>query len=51
MYTFPGEESEFQIKADFTLDNLNVDATLLYFLNMELEDTDIEFGAGEQSFH
>jgi hypothetical protein len=46
LYTFPGEGSEFQIVADLELDLNSIDATLLYFLNLELKKIRIEFGAG-----
>lgn len=44
--TFPGEDSEFFVRADFDLDVEVVSATLLYFLNITLEDISVEFGAG-----
>jgi len=49
LYTFPDEgESEFFIKADFAFDDPieSVDAKLLYFLKFELEEIDMQFGAG-----
>lgn len=46
LYTHPGEESELFIKADFTTPSIDVDAKLLYFLNLEMENAEIEFGGG-----
>lgn len=48
LYTFPQEDegSEFFIRADLSVDNLNIDAKLLYFLNVALNDALIQFGAG-----
>ena len=46
LYTFPDEGSEFEITADLKMEDINVNATLLYFLNMELTNAEIEFGVG-----
>ena len=51
LYTFPHidpseEESEFFVRADFNLPVSSMDAKLLYFLNLGLDDIDIAFGAG-----
>lgn len=46
IYTFPDEGDEFFIRADFSLEVDNVQATLLFFLALELNDIDINFGAG-----
>ena len=46
LYTFPGEvapgqDAEMGITANFELTGLNVDAKLLYFLNLELKNAGI----------
>jgi hypothetical protein len=46
LYTYPDNESEFFIKADFDLPVASSNAKLLYFLNFYLEAIHIEFGAG-----
>ncbi|EJK50116.1 hypothetical protein THAOC_30946, partial [Thalassiosira oceanica] len=46
IYTWPDEESEFFISADFNLPNLNLSAELLRFLKVNTTNTDIYFGAG-----
>ena len=47
IYTFPEDKAEFFIRANANLlDDANIDATLLYFLDFELKNTTIEFGAG-----
>lgn len=46
LYTFPDEESEFSIRADFDLPIETIDAKLLYFLNLALNDIQIKLGAG-----
>ena len=47
IYTFPEDKAEFFIQANANLlDQANIDATLLYFLDFELNNTNIEFGAG-----
>ena len=51
LYTFPHidpaqKESEFFVRADFNLPVQSMDAKLLYFLNLGLDDIDISFGAG-----
>jgi hypothetical protein len=39
------EESEFFVRADFNIPVEQVEAKLLYFLNLGLQDLDISFGA------
>jgi hypothetical protein len=51
LYTFPNQQSEFLqseffVRADFTLPVTRTDAKLLYFLNLSLTKLDIAFGAG-----
>lgn len=48
VYTFPEveDDSEFKILADFDLSINEINALLLYFLDMQLDTVDIEFGAG-----
>lgn len=41
LYTFPNQDAEMSVIADFELLNLNVDAKLLHFLNLQLRNTDI----------
>jgi len=47
VYTFPeDDQSELFIKADFFTSITELDARLLYFLNVNLDAIDIQFGAG-----
>ena len=46
LYTFPNQESELFIRADFSLPVSYIDAKLLYFLNLGLENLEVVFGAG-----
>ena len=46
IYTFPDQSDEFAIRADFSLEVDKVRATLLFFLALELNEIEIEFGAG-----
>lgn len=47
IYTFPEDKAEFFIQANANLiKDANINATLLYFLDFELKNTNIEFGAG-----
>lgn len=46
IYTHPSEGSELSITADFYLNVAEIDAKLLYFLNLYMENAVIEFGAG-----
>jgi hypothetical protein len=48
LYTFPhpNEGSEFFVRADFTLPVTSINAKLLYFLKLSLQNVGIAFGAG-----
>ena len=48
LYTFPedDEDSEFQVVASLDHNITDIDATLLYFLNLGLDSTRLQFGAG-----